>query len=111
MTVGSKVVCVDDKFPLGIEKFYTALPKAGVVYVIREMSVGISLQGEEGEVCVLLVGLSNPRSNKPPFPERGFKADRFRPLEEMQEKEAQDEREGVGVAIEASAGNVLEGAK
>jgi hypothetical protein len=47
-------VCVDDKFPLGIEKFYTVLPKAGVVYVIREMCIGISLQGEEGEVCVLL---------------------------------------------------------
>ena len=86
MTVGSKVVCIDDKFPLGIEKFYVALPKAGVVYVIREMTVGISLQGEEGEVCVLLVGLNNPRSSKAPFPERGFKAERFRPLDEIKEE-------------------------
>ena len=101
MTVGSKVVCVDDKFPLGIEKFYTSLPKAGVVYVIREMSVGISLQGEEGEVCVLLVGLNNPRSNKPPFPERGFKAERFRPLDELKEKSARQVAEGAGVAVEA----------
>ena len=102
MTVGSKVVCFDDKFPLGIEKFYTVLPKAGVVYVIREMSVGISLQGEEGEVCVLLVGLNNPHSDKPPFPERGFKAERFRPLEELKEKNAQKQTEGVGVLVEAN---------
>ncbi len=98
MTVGSKVVCIDDKFPLGIEKFYTALPKAGVIYVIREMCVGISLQGEEGEICVLLVGLSNPRSSKAPFPERGFKADRFRPLEDLKEETVREETEGVGVA-------------
>ena len=100
MTVGSKVVCVDDKFPLGIEKFYTALPKAGVVYVIREMSVGISLQGEEGEICVLLVGLNNPRSNKPPFPERGFKAERFRPLDELKEENAKNEKVGAGELVE-----------
>jgi hypothetical protein len=100
MTVGSKVVCIDDKFPLGIEKFYTALPKAGVVYVIREMSVGISLQGEEGEICVLLVGLNNPRSNKPPFPERGFKAERFRPLDELKEETARNEKVGEGELVE-----------
>lgn len=101
MTVGSKVVCIDDKFPLGIEKFYTALPKAGVVYVIREMMVGISLQGEEGEVCVLLVGLNNPRSSKAPFPERGFKAERFRPLDEIKEENAKKETEGAGVLVES----------
>lgn len=101
MTVGSKVVCIDDKFPLGIEKFYTALPKAGVVYVIREMSVGVSLQGEEGEICVLLVGLNNPRSSTPPFPERGFKAERFRPLDELKQENAAKVREGAGVAVEA----------
>ena len=101
MTVGSKVVCVDDKFPLGIEKFYTALPKAGVVYVIREMTVGISLQGEEGEVCVLLVGLNNPRSTTPPFPERGFKGERFRPLDEMKERNSRKQTEDEEVTIEA----------
>ena len=100
MTVGSKVVCIDDKFPLGIEKFYTALPKAGTVYVIREMTVGISLQGEEGEVCVLLVGLHNPRSSNPPFPERGFKAERFRPLDEMKAMNAKKQTQGAGVLVE-----------
>ena len=103
MTVGSKVVCIDDKFPLGIEKFYTALPKAGVVYVIREMSVGVSLQGEEGEVCVLLVGIHNPRSSTPPFPERGFKAERFRPLDEMKERNSRKETVSDEVVVEAEA--------
>ena len=83
------------------EKFYTALPKAGVVYVIREMSVGISLHGEEGEVCVLLVGLHNPRSSTPPFPERGFKAERFRPLDEIKEENARTETVGDEVVVEA----------
>ena len=63
------------------------------------MSVGISLRGEEGEVCVLLVGLHNPRSSKAPFPERGFKAERFRPLEELTEEEAVKETEGEGVLV------------
>ena len=109
MTVGSKVVCIDDKFPLEIQKFYTALPKEGVVYVIREMCVGISLQGEEGEVCVLLVGLHNPRSSKHPFPERGFKAERFRPLEELTEEEVVKETEGEGVmAVSAAEGHRLD---
>ena len=91
MTVGTKVVCIDGKFPLEISKFYTALPQENQVYVIRQMSVGISLQGEEGEICVLLVGLHNPRSAQPPFPERGFKAERFRPLDELKELSARQE--------------------
>ena len=100
MTVGSKVVCIDDQFPLGIEKFYVALPKAGVVYVLREMTVGISLQGEEGEICVLLVGLNNPRSSKPPVPERGFKAERFRPLDEIKQQNALEQLQGAGDLVE-----------
>ncbi|MDX1950782.1 MAG: hypothetical protein SFY81_01290 [Verrucomicrobiota bacterium] len=83
---GQKVVCVDDKFPLGIEKFYNALPKENETYVVRGTTVGISLQGEEGELCVYLVGLQNPCSTTPPYRERGFKCERFRPLEEIQEE-------------------------
>lgn len=82
MMAGQKVVCIDDKFPLGIEKFYVALPKAGVTYVIRDVTLGVNLQGEEGEIAVTLVGLHNPKSSTPPFPERAFKAERFRPLED-----------------------------
>jgi hypothetical protein len=88
MMSGQKVVCIDDKFPLGIEKFYACLPKAGVTYVIRDVSLGVNLQGAEGEIAVTLVGLHNPKSSTPPFPERGFKAERFRPLEDDRLSEA-----------------------
>ncbi|HYE31606.1 MAG TPA: hypothetical protein VEH27_09265 [Methylomirabilota bacterium] len=101
MIVGQKVVCVDDKFPLGIEKFYTALPKKDVVYVIREVKIGVNMAGEPGEVAVYLVGLVNPKSSKAPFPERGFNAERFRPLEEIQEKNRA--RRGEGEAKEELA--------
>lgn len=84
---GQKVVCIDDKFPLGITKYYTALPKEGTVYVVRGMSPGLSLSGEEGELAVYLIGLQNPCSSKPPHRERGFKCERFRPLEELTEEE------------------------
>jgi len=96
MMAGQKVVCIDDKFPLGIEKFYVGLPKAGVTYVVRDVSLGVSLSGEEGEVAVTLVGLHNPKSATPPFPERGFKAERFRPLEDDRiSEEALAQREDV----------------
>ena len=38
---------------------------------------------DAGEVMVLLVGLHNPRSNVPPYLERGFRQDRFRELEDI----------------------------
>ncbi|NJK91512.1 MAG: hypothetical protein HC904_06625 [Blastochloris sp.] len=89
MMAGQKVVCVDDKFPLGIEKFYTALPKQGITYVIRDVTLGVNMKGEEGEVCLYLIGLENPKSTTPPFPERGFNAERFRPLEDDRLKESE----------------------
>lgn len=93
MIVGQKVVCVDDKFPLGIEELYEALPKAGVVYVIRQVSIGVNFKCEPGEVCLLLVGLHNPRSSVHPFPERGFNSERFRPLDEVQNRSTKTEIE------------------
>lgn len=94
MIVGQKVVCVDGKFPEAIRGHYTALPVEGVVYVVRAVKVGVNWQSEPGEVCVYLVGLSNPCSNRPPFPERGFNAERFRPLEECQEEAGRQEAGG-----------------
>jgi len=78
---GQKVVCVDDVFPAGIQKFYWKLPVKGVTYTVRDLIPGIDTSGEPGEMCVYLVELINPCSDKPPYPERGFKAERFRPLE------------------------------
>jgi hypothetical protein len=73
-----KVVCVDDKFPLGIEKLYNQLPVKDQIYVIRDIVPGQSLAGTEGEVAVYLIGLVNP-TNKVGV-ERGFNAERFAPL-------------------------------
>ena len=97
MVVGQKVVCVDDKFAPGIARFYTALPKKDVVYVIRNVCVGVNLQGEPGEVCLYLIGLNNPRSTVPPFPERGFNSERFRPLEELKMETHQTDEDVVTV--------------
>jgi hypothetical protein len=86
MQVGQKVVCINDEFPDAIAEFYTMLPKKGLVYVIREVVLGINPQGQPGEVCLYLIGLVNPRSTTPPFPERGFSSERFRPLDEVQQR-------------------------
>jgi hypothetical protein len=80
MVVGQKVVCVDDNFPPEVAQFYIALPKKDQIYVIRNVVMGVNWKAEPGEVCLYLVGLNNPRSDKPPFPERGFNSERFRPL-------------------------------
>ena len=81
MQVGSKVVCVDDQFPKELAQFYWRFPIEGPIYVIRDMGVGVSINGEPGEVYVLLEGIENPRSTQTPYPERGFNAERFREIE------------------------------
>jgi hypothetical protein len=80
--IGDKVVCVDDKFPPDIGKLYDALPVKDTTYVVRDIRLGINLT-LEGDVSVLLIGLVNPKADSKAGLERGFRADRFRPLEEM----------------------------
>ena len=47
----------------------------------RLQKLGLTL---EGDVSVLLIGLVNPKADSKANLERGFRADRFRPLEELQ---------------------------
>jgi hypothetical protein len=101
MQVGQKVVCINDQFDAGIFQFYTALPKKDVVYVIREVKVGVNLKGEMGEICVYLIGLVNPKSTQPPFPERGFNAERFRPLEELQQRNTESKEVHITTTVPA----------
>lgn len=84
MQVGQKVVCINDTFDPLIASLYVTLPKKWVTYVIRDVILGINAKGEPGEVCIYLLGMHNPKSNTPPFPERGFNAERFRPLDEVE---------------------------
>ena len=86
---GQKVVCVDDVFPDAIKKFYWKLPVKGVMYRIRDLVPGIDPTGAPGEMCVYLVELINPCSDRSPYPERGFRAERFRPLESDTETDQQ----------------------
>jgi hypothetical protein len=78
---GSKVVCVDDRFPPEILVYYNALPIKDREYRVRDVGVGISHNGEPGEIVVYLDGIENPKSAKPPHPERGFAEWRFREIE------------------------------
>jgi hypothetical protein len=83
MKEGQKVVCVDDSAPAQVREHYTSWISKGTVYVIRGVFLGVDYQSASaGEVGVYLLGIHNPKSNVPPFPERGFNALRFRPIEE-----------------------------
>jgi hypothetical protein len=90
---GTKVICVDDRFPPEILIYYTNLPLKDKVYTIRDVEVGIGLNGEAGEIAVTLVEIANPVSEVPPHRERGFKVERFRELEPMVETEEYVEQE------------------
>jgi hypothetical protein len=83
-----KVVCVDGKFPIGIEKLYSELPKEGMIYTIRDIVPGVGLTGEEGETAVYLCEITGPLNAH--GIERGFRADRFAPLQTI-EDEAEEE--------------------
>lgn len=74
--VGDPVICINDDFHADVQKFYTALPKRGQTYKVRGIEMGISPTGHS-EVAIMLDGLDNPKSTKPPFPERGFSNKRF----------------------------------
>jgi hypothetical protein len=88
--IGDKVVCVDDKFPPDISKLYDALPVKDTTYVVRDIRLGINLT-LEGDVSVLLIGLVNPKADSKSALERGFRADRFRPLEELRSEKTASE--------------------
>lgn len=85
--IGDKVVCVNDKFPPDISKLYEALPVKDSTYVVRDIRLGINLT-LEGDVSVLLIGLVNPKADSKSALERGFRADRFRPLQELRDENA-----------------------
>lgn len=78
---GDKVVCIDSHFPFGIGKLYDKLPLEGQTYVVRDMQLGVALDGKRtGEVSVLLVGIKNPHGPPPGNAERGFAGRRFAKL-------------------------------
>lgn len=81
---GQKVACVNDQFPLGTDKLYTALPRKDTIYTVRDLIPGVSLANSEGEVAVYLVELVNP-ANRHGI-EYGFNAERFAPLDTVEDE-------------------------
>lgn len=79
-----KVVCVNGRFPLGLEQLYSELPKEGSTYTIRDIVPGVGLTGEEGETAVYLCEITSPLNAH--GIERGFRADRFAPLQTMEDE-------------------------
>lgn len=83
---GMKVVCVDDNIPAALVKYYVALPVKGTTYTVRGIAPAVNIGGED-DVAVYLEGLHNPCSSTPPHRERGFRPERFAPLDELPEEQ------------------------
>ena len=82
MIKGQKVVCFDDKVEPEIRRLYEQWISAGTTYVIRDVMLAQNRKGEWGEVGLLLMGVTNPSQTIPPFQERSFNSERFRPIED-----------------------------
>jgi len=90
MRRGSKVICIDDKFPKEVVNFYNFLPVKDAEYVVRDVGVGVGWDGQP-EIVLYLNGIVNPNSSTPPYPERGFNQERFREVEPPVEDEIEQE--------------------
>jgi hypothetical protein len=118
MQTGSKVVCVDDVFPAWALATYTALPVKGTVYTVRSMSPGrgsplLVVDGKpvkngagdaHPEIYLLVEELRNPPDPYCPGAELGFKAERFAPVEEIEQEEPEENVEAVGAFEPVPAG-------
>jgi hypothetical protein len=82
MIKGQKVVCVDDKVEPELRVLYDQWISQGTTYVIRDVVLAQNRKGEWGEVGLLLQGIANPTQSIPPFQERSFNSERFRPIED-----------------------------
>lgn len=97
---GEKVVCINDNFPAAVRALYTELPAKGRTYTVRDCELGrAKMTGDKqrgwGSATwkVLLVEIVNgvdpsttgPRGGNS---ELGFLADRFKPLEEVTDSNA-----------------------
>ena len=93
MVAGQKVVCVDDAVEPEIRRLYDKWISKGTTYVIRDVMLAQNRKGEWGEVGLLLVGIANPSQSVPPFQERSFNSERFRPIEDRTLTETVEEEQ------------------
>ena len=107
MIKGQKVVCTNDSFPAVVRAIYKQLPVKGNIYTIREVFLGrekVVKGGDSATVGLLLIELKNPTD---PFhagnQELGFSSERFAPLAEVPEEQA-EEIETVGIGNDKGGG-------
>jgi hypothetical protein len=106
MQVGKQVVCVDDRFPKPLRKYYLNLPIKDKTYTVRAVFIGRGVmhpaaETTSGEIGLLLEGLFNgtdPRHKHKR--ELGFNSARFRSLRDL-DAQADDDRELVMVRAAA----------
>lgn len=104
MQVGQQVVCVDDKFPTPLAKYYVNLPVKGKTYTIRAVFVGRKVMHPKAgnvdiEIGLLLRELVNGKDPRNKYlQELGFNSERFQPLQHFDSQLA-NEHEMVRVQV------------
>jgi hypothetical protein len=99
MTVGQQVVCIDDRFPGPLAKYYQNLPVKGHTYTIRSVFIGRRVMhttpgAADGEIGLLLKELINgPDPRNLHGQELGFNSERFRPIEEVSDSTENEQEE------------------
>lgn len=93
---GAKVVCVDDKFPRGIEEFYDRLPVKNETYTVRDIVPGHTFECKETATVYLeeLINTPNLHNIEP-----GFQCCRFVEPEEVELYEELAVRQGEGILV------------
>lgn len=86
--INSKVICVDDSFPAGINDIFNALPVKGALYIVRDIVPAQDFK-LRGTCAVLLKELEN-RPNRHGI-EPGFQCNRFREPTPAEMEEAREE--------------------
>lgn len=86
--INTKVVCVDDRFPAGINDIFNALPSKGSIYTVRDIVPGQDWR-LKGTCAIYLAELVN-RPNQHGI-EPGFACYRFREMTASDEAEAKEE--------------------
>jgi hypothetical protein len=77
--INAKVVCIDDRFPPGINDIFNALPAKGSIYTVRDIvpAQTFKLAPTCGVLLAELVNRPNRHGIEP-----GFAPERFRELDE-----------------------------
>lgn len=79
--INAKVVCIDDRFPPGINDIFNALPVKGSIYTVRDIvpAQTFKLAPTCGVLLAELVNRPNRHGIEP-----GFAPERFRELDELE---------------------------